>query len=642
MKRSVISIIVVIGLFLSISAGALAAAERVDAATARRVAEYYGKIIFKTGLTACAQELLIWPSGEPAAYTVTLVRAGDFAPPDILQDNALLAGAALVAAGRSREGYSMMAQTDRFWTVVVGASTNMPSLIKAHAGLPEHVLASVLMPDLPPERRWIYADPFHILVASAPADGRPGATAREIHTDETVALAELAAQRKGTIPPASEAGEWGRFLRRGLESSPSGASLPGLSGEVLEGTHLLSISEYNTATVWKGCHPAAVFNCTKYHAKNGKISLQGKSDQAIMDWIAIACRTNPANGSTYGESVEEGPYFFYHGLGYEITGQWIFREEAQSGEFLAQYAGEINAGFPAILASGQGIFRSHATTGIGYEKAGPLAMVIIHDGWKSTPAPVYVKYLGYPAGECAYPEYVLTLHPGAAKNFPVAKPKFKAALEVIYSPTQKKWPWHYTITPPGVEIYADELSLYDTAGKRYRHDKPARIYPFLDPSRTQNWKSLVKPKVKPGKFVYKVNLIDAEGHLLVLAITVKLKDAVTGKWLVKYDWKGMVEPGPATWILYDTGKFKDTENGSGVWTLSGMNFKLTYQTGRGAVYTGTVNPACTKLSGTMKAGSNMSGVWTGELKSRVAAAPPPAEASAPGVRPDGEGKPPAP
>jgi len=429
---------------------------------------------------------LTWPSGEPAAYAVTLVRAGNFAPPDILLDNTLLAGAALVAAGREREGYLAMAQLERYRTVVVGASTDMPSLIKAHAGLPEHVLASVLGPGLPIEPRWIYADPFHTLVAPGLDAGRPGATAREIHTGEAVVLADLATQKRERIPPAAEAAEWGRFLHPGLALPDARIGLPGLNGEILEGTHLLSISEYNTATVWKGCHPAAVFNCTKYHAKNGKVGLQGKSDAAIMDWIAVACRTNPANGATYGESVEEGPYFFYHGLGYEISGQWTFRDEAQSEQFLAQYAGEINAGFPAILASGQGIFRSHATTGIGYEKTGPLAMVIIHDVWKSTPAPVYVKYLGYPAGECVYPDYVLTLHPGAAKNFPVAKPKFKAALEVIYSPTQKKWPWHYSINDPGVEIYGDELSLYDTAGKRYRHDEPTRIYPYINPYRTHS------------------------------------------------------------------------------------------------------------------------------------------------------------
>lgn len=636
MKRSVVFFIFVVGLLLSISTGILSAAERVDAATARRVAEYYGRIIFKTGLTACAQEVLTWPSGEPAAYAVTLVRAGDFAPPDILLDNTLLAGAALVRAGRDREGFLVMAQIDRYKTVVVGASTDMPSLIKAHAGLPEHVLASVLMPGLPSEPRWIYADLFHTLVASNLDAGRPGATAREIHTDETIALADLATQKRETLPPAAEDAEWGRFLHPGIEPISSGPDLPGLNGEVIEGTHLLSISEYNTSTAWKGCHPAAVFNCTKYHAKNGTISLQGKGDQVIMDWIAIACRTNPANGSTYGENAEEGPWIFYKGLGYEVGIKWIFREAAQSGLFLAQYAGEINAGFPAILGGGQGIFRSHATTGIGYEKTGALALLIIHDGWKSTPAPVYVKYLGYPTAECAYPESLLTLHPGAAKNFPVAAPKFKAALEVIYSPTQKIWPWRYSITSqPGVEIYADELSLYDAAGKRYRHDKPARIYPYINPYKTQAWKSLVKPKVMAGKFVYKVNLIDDNGHLLALAITVKLKDAVTGKWLVKYDWKGIVEPGPDTWILYDTGKFKSDYGGMGTWTLTGVNFKLTYQTGWRAVYTGTVNPACTSMSGTMRDAANKTGVWTASLKSRVTTDPPPASSGGSGVRADG-------
>jgi len=636
MKRSVVSIIVVC-LSVLFSAGILSAVERVDAVTARRVAEYYGKVIFKTGLTACAYEVLTWPSGEPAAYAVTLVRAGDFATPDILLDNTLLAGAALVAAGRSREGYLMMAQTDRYKTVVVGASTDMPSLIKAHAGLPEHVLASVLMSGLPSEPRWIYADPFHTLVASNLDAERPGATAREIHTDETVVLAEVEGRKSSAIPPAAEAAEWGRFLHPELAPPAAQISFPGLNGGVIEGTHLLSVAEFNTSTVWKGCHPAAVFNCTKFHAKNGKIGLQGKSDAVIMDWIAVACRTNPVGGATYGDDIEEGPWTFYHGLGYQVGIQWIFREIVQSDPFLAQYAGEINAGFPAILSAGEGIFRSHATTGIGYEKTGALAMIIVHDGWKSTPAPVYVKYLGYPAAECQYPETMLTLRPGASENFPVAVPKFKALLEVIYSPTQKKWPWRYSITSdPSVDIYREEISYYDAAGKRYLHIMPRRIYPFLSYTwRTKAWNNLTKPAIKSGKFVWKVNLIDGSGHLLVLSITVKLKDAVTGKWLVKYDWKGMVEPGPATWTLYDTGKFKDDYSGFGLWTLTGLNFNLTYQSGAWAIYTGTVNPACTSMSGTMKAGTKMSGVWTGALKTRVTTSPPLTATPGSGVRTDG-------
>ena len=639
MKRFFVSIIVVC-LLLSISAGVLAAAQRVDAATARRVAEYYGQVIFKTGLTACAHEVLTWPSGEPAAYAVTLVRAGDFAPPDILLDNTLLAGAALVAAGQSGEGYLMMAQTDRFKTVVVGATTDMPSLIKAHAGLPEHVLASVLMSGMPSKPRWIYADPFHTLVASDLDADWPGATAREIHTDETVALAELAIRKTAAVPPSAEAAEWGRFLRLGFEPLPAGTDLAGIN-EVIEGRHLLAVAESNTGTTWKGCHPAAIFNCTKFHAKNGKIGLQGKGDQIIMDWIAIACRTNPANGSTYGEDTEEGPWIFYHGLGYEVGIKWIFRESAQSGLFLAQYAGEINAGYPAIFCAGAGIFQSHSATGIGYEKNGALAMLIVHDGWKSTPAPVYVKYLGYPVAECQYPESMVTLHPGAPKNFSIASPKFKAALEVIYSPTQKKWPWRYAITgEPSVDIYGEEISYYDAAGKRYLHVKPRRIYPFLTSTwRTKAWNNLTKPATKPGKFVWKVNLIDENGHLLVLSITVKLKDAVTGKWLVKYDWKGYEEPGPATWTLYDTGKFNDDYSGSGIWTLTGVSFKLAYQSGFAAVYTGTVNPACTSMSGTMKAGT-MTGVWTAALITRLTTGPPPpAPLAGPGMRPGGPGQP---
>jgi len=97
----------------------------------------------------------------------------------------------------------------------------------------------------------------------------------------------------------------------------------------------------------------------------------------------------------------------------------------------------------------------------------------------------------------------------------------------------------------------------------------------------------------------------------------------------------MTEPGPATWTLYDTGKFKDNYNWFGTWTLNGLNFKLMYQTGARAVWTGTVNPAATKMSGTMSAGSNMTGTWTATLISRVTTAPPPAPPGGSGVRPDG-------
>ncbi len=98
---SIISLIFVLFIF---SVSLVIASQPVNIEVAKRAAKYHGESVFEKDLKVCEVELLHWPWGEPAVYVITLMREGDFYPPNILLDNTLLQGAYLVSIGKEEKG----------------------------------------------------------------------------------------------------------------------------------------------------------------------------------------------------------------------------------------------------------------------------------------------------------------------------------------------------------------------------------------------------------------------------------------------------------------------------------------------------------------------------------------------------------
>jgi len=199
MKRffSFISITFILFIFWN---SALLASEPVDIETAKRTAEYHGEMIFKRNLKLCDHELMYWPWGEPAVYVFTLISEGDFYPHDIFVDNTILQGAYLVSIGKKVEGYTIMSQADHYLTVIVGATTDMPPFVKAHTGLPEHILSLAVMDNPPLDPYWIFGGLFHTFVCSKAGKDLGKNIATEIHLEQTVALKDLGLKKSWHHP----------------------------------------------------------------------------------------------------------------------------------------------------------------------------------------------------------------------------------------------------------------------------------------------------------------------------------------------------------------------------------------------------------------------------------------------------------
>jgi len=360
---------------------------------AKRAAKHYGELTFKKDLRVSDHELMYWPWGEPAVYVFTLTNEGGFYPQNISLDNTFLLGSYLVSDGKEFEGYTVMAQANRYMTVVVGATTDMPPFIKAHAGLPEHVLALGVMDNPPLEPYWIYRGLFHTFVGSKMEMNQGESRATEIHLGQTVALKELGMEKIGTIPAYAEEFEWGLFMNpQASIKSEENPYLMNVAG-VKSGKHKLVVTEENVSGNWVGCSPAAFYNCLKYLEKQGLVSTANKGINYLLKWIAICYRTDPADGGTQWEWIPKGSSLILRGLGYKSTCSQVGRND-KPGQFLTKFANEINNDYPCNLGStGTGVFTGHSTTGIGYWKQGSHYRLIVHDGWKKTPNnPVYVKY----------------------------------------------------------------------------------------------------------------------------------------------------------------------------------------------------------------------------------------------------------
>jgi hypothetical protein len=481
--KTVFRSIAALGCGLVLFASVVSAADPIPVETARRSAEYHAEQIFRRDFRIVGQRLMTWPWGEPAVYVFTLIGAGDplTSPPQLEPEFRL--GTHLVSIGREEEGYRLMARPDRYATIYTGATDDMPSMLKAHAGLPEHVLALATMTNPPPDPAWIYGGLFHVLLASESRLAITGARGVEIHTRQEYVLNELAREKSGTLPPGAAASEWAPFLAPGRGGTAAIAA-PSLEIEgVEEGEHKLPVQEANIKTVWKGCSPAAFYNCLKYLESKGKIGTQGKGPAALMDWIAICYHTDPSDGGTKSGWIINGSTLMFMGLGYNSQVGQYRRIPSAPGTFLVKFAAEIEAGYPCNLGStGKGIFTQHSTTGIGYWKKGRQAQLIIHDGWKTTPnVPVYVKYMGYPSAQIAYPAYLRSFHPGRKEDYPIAEPNYVSANPIRCDPTLDRWKFYYKLNSSNdviVETYAYEALFYNVRNRKYKHVKPHRLFPF--------------------------------------------------------------------------------------------------------------------------------------------------------------------
>lgn len=583
----------------------LLSSEPVDLKTAEKAAEYHGEYIFENNLKICDHELIYWPWGEPAVYVFTLVEENDYPSPSILLDNTLLQGKYLVHAGKEEEGLKIMAQAEKYMTVFIGATTDMPSFIKAYAGLPEHIIELALMEAPPSDPYWIYGGVFHIFISSKSDMVMGDNFATEIHLHETVALKDLGLKKAGTIPPSAEYDEWEPFRNPdGYIPEKEEASLFNIDGKAKQGKHLLKVKEYAYAR-WEGCSPAAFTNCLKYLQQMGKVSLgKGNTVRNLVSWAATCMRTDPKDGGTKDERIASGAAMLFRGLGYSSSCKMVERQDAKPLLFLNQFSDEINKKYPTEIGAGGGIYREHSTTGIGYWKDGNKAKLIVHDGYSSTPnQPVYTKFMDYPNKEIEYPETFNKFHPGGKGKYAEADVQLNAPETVLLNREKKQWKVEIKIKSKNkvkVLAYNHWKDHYDEKGKKYlpRYKGIPRKDYFRGITSTFN-----QPKYKKGKVVYTFFLIDANGHRLKEKYTVELKEGdIVGTW------KGSLislEDGKRVnlkWFIYKDGTFKDnydSPNNRGKWSFKNgkVTLKYTNKEVKGLVLTGALNKDGNKILG---------------------------------------------
>jgi hypothetical protein len=524
MKRCFVMLSVFFSLFV-LCASFMTAAQLVNIGAAQRAAEYHAESIFEKDLKVCDHELLRWAWGEPAVYVFTLMREGDIYPSNILQDPTLLRGAYLVSIGKEGEGYEKMAQPDRYWSVYVGATSDMPSFLKAHAGLPEHIVTQPLMKNMPRDPYWIYGDLFHILVTSRSRMGLKDTKATEINLNKEYDLKDLGQDKVDTIPEYAEQDEWGRFVDAREDLKP-----------IVKGTTVeLKVKESNLQGKWWGCAAAAFYNCLKYIEEKGKVRLPGKTASFIQEWISIyyVAEFDGKNYWTILKNEIPGSKMVFRGLNYNST--VIFTDRTKYPDnFFPRYAYEIKSGYPCSLSLGRGIFYKHATTGIGFWTSGNQVKLIIHDGWKKTTRPVWTKYSGYPDKDLQFPDALLTFRPGISKKYPTAKPVFVGPDILYSSKTDSSWEWDEELKSSNnvkAWVYTYDINFRNSAGAIYEHLEPKydRMIPYAS---AWTW-YLPKTIYKPGTMEAKYKVLDENGHLLTAQKTVSLciGDGYTGPFI---------------------------------------------------------------------------------------------------------------
>jgi hypothetical protein len=579
------------------------AGEKIELGVAKRAAEYHGELIFEKDLRICDHELMFWPSGEEAVYVFTLMAEKEVYPEDVFFNDEALQGAYLALSGQFDEGYNLMAQPDQFKTVVVGATTDMPSFLKAHAGLPEYLLYLKLMENPPYDPYFIYIDLFHTCVGSKLDRSYPYSNVTEIHLKKTVSLSDLSTAKTGHIPDYALEYEWGSFLNPGQIQEPAAPPYFIDHVAVKEGKHQLDVKEYALAST-AGCSPAAFVNCLKYLEEQGKVKTQGKSIGELLEWTAICFRTDPADKSTMQGWIKKGSNQMFKGLGYRTAVSAVMRQDSKPGLFLTKFAREINTNYPVELGgTGKGIFEGHSTTGIGYWKQGTHIRLIVHDGWAGN-NPVIVKYSGYPAADCQYPRSMNKFHPKGATNYPKANPKIKAPKIVMWDKTNLCWYWEYTLESNNkvkVECYKRDLEFFDSKGNRYWEEKYTREIPYF----IFNVELFPRNLIIRGKVLTKSYIVDDNGHLLEAKNTLRLEDII-GTWKMNYRWTAYIG-GSVIWTVKKNGIFTTSDGYNGTWDLNKRKVKFNYQSG--TIYSGKVNLEYSDMSGTMRMTTGAAGTW---------------------------------
>lgn len=324
--------------------------ERIDIEVAKRAAEYHGESTFEVDLKACDYELMYWPWGEPAAYVFTLIHQDDFYPEQILLDDTLCEGAYLVSLGKEDDGYDLMAQANRYFTVVVGATKDMPSLIKAYAGLPEHILFLAERGKFRNEIHWIYGGLFHTFMTTKKEKYDDTTLVTEIDLGKTFQLRELEEKKFGTIPTNIESQEWEPFFKlQKPKVSSENALLEPIDFYLKEGVNKLKVKE-SCSQGKEGCTPAAFVNCLIYLETQGQVSMMGNSLDELLFWVAICMETH--DFFTVDTNIKSGARKFFRGLGYKSICETIFRDTVGDINFLELNAAEIHANSPVEIGGG--------------------------------------------------------------------------------------------------------------------------------------------------------------------------------------------------------------------------------------------------------------------------------------------------
>lgn len=527
MKKTIVIFILLNSIFFSVEYNLLFC-ETIKPETAENAAIYYGQLIFKKELSSLNHTLMYWPSGDPAVYVFTLMGNKDFYIHDPLYTNALFHGADLIRNGEENEGYKIIAQADLYITVYISADLKMSPLIKAHEGLSEHIIATALMNNNPIEPVWIYNGPFYLYVCSHYDYVQPNPIVTEIHTMEEISIENLRRLSRNRLNKEESAIKWERFMSG--KFSHNSFSLPEKIRPIDSIEKILKVKEVATTPKKTVSTSAALVNCIKYMEEKDFMKLEKRyTVNRLMNLAEICFRTDPKTGKSKLGLVPFGLESIFKGLGYKTKIEqkigtlvpWPGNRE----KYWNHYVKSIRNGYPCHFAGA--LFKNHdikgTSTGIGYwgdftYRYNPDLMLIVHDCWKETVKPVYIKYHGYGEEDRVY-AYLHTFTVRKKKKYKKASISIKMPDKVKYNTRKNHWQWVVKLKSRKVEseIYEAYIIWSDEKGKEYYRVKE-RIFPYKEKVEI----TCPSPEFRNGKCSVSIRVVDDNGHLLNRANTVYL------------------------------------------------------------------------------------------------------------------------
>lgn len=620
----------------SLREGAAIPIEWIDSGTAEAIALYSAARRFERELAVCSSVKMFWPWGEPAVFAVTLFRGEAKPPSDLRLDPGLHYGAALVRESDNLEGYALAAQSQRYVTVFVGASTDMPPFIQAYRGLPEFLIEQAVRTDLPPDPVWFFASPFHILGVARPPVAvevlSPALLARlegvEIHTGRSVMLGEIEREKTIFLPEEDRVSEWSPFLASASESLDSPERIPDASIEEKR----LPVQEWSNATDWLGCYPASMYNLLIYNSfKHGVRLPPDTPPDFLMLWISVCCRTfkEGFNWMTNPEWLLKGAGLIYSGLDHRAVIKEFSRKKIKREALFNKFVREIKAGYPPeIGCAAEGILKKHSCPGVGYRKINGInSDLIIQDNYASTPNPKYItKYL-------LEGEY-LNIHSIRAKQRKIyadSVPVIKAPKIIELDINKKQWKGKARIKSKNTIksfVWGIGWEYYNHKGKKLKNlcMDFQRLHPLVLPSgegyRDNVEFTLPFPKYKRGQLDAMLELIDQNGNPIEDEVKIRLEH-VLGKWAFNFKWTGDGS-GSVLLYLYKNGVFRTDEGFTGRWSLNKRSFTLDYD-GSDTLYVGRATNDYQSKSGTMSCtvkGKRCTGTWNTVRRDSTIYSPP--------------------